>query len=60
MNTEVHRETKLLATKAIVSNYARNEKNSLSADELCDLIKKVYGAIEETVPEPEKRKVGLG
>lgn len=55
----ISREFKLLAAKDIVANFARSERNA-SADEICELFRKVYRTIDEVAPEPESRKVGLG
>ena len=61
MDDFVSRETKLNAAKDIVGNFIRGDYGKgLSADDVCKLIGKVYNAIEETVPDPEKRKIGLG
>ena len=61
MNMPVSRESKLMVTKDIVSNYVRGEGGkSLSPDELCDLVGKVYKTVDDLAPEPEGRRVGLG
>ncbi len=60
MEDRVSKESKLGATKDIVASYIKSDDNKLSEDDLCKLIKKVYSTIEEIVPEPEKRKIGLG
>jgi len=60
MEDRVTKETKLNVTKDIVASYIKGDNNKISPDELCGLIKKVFSAIEDVVPEPERRKVGLG
>lgn len=60
MEDRVSKEAKLSATKDIVASFIKGDDNKLTEDDLCALIKKVYSTIEEVVPEPEKRKVGLG
>lgn len=67
MEDRVNREAKLNAAKDIVAIYIKSsvikqgedQKLELSADDVCNLFKKVYETIEETVPN-ESRKVGLG
>ncbi|MBX2860871.1 MAG: hypothetical protein KTR14_06535 [Vampirovibrio sp.] len=61
MEQNVTKEAKLSMAKDIVANYVRGEKSpGLSADEVCDMLKKVYTTIEEIAPEKEKRPIGLG
>lgn len=67
MSDQVTREAKLNATKEIVCAYIKSavekegEKSAqaMSQDDLCKLIEKVYGTIDSTLPNKEK-KVGLG
>ena len=67
MDDRVSREAKLSAAKDIVMTYIKsavvkegeNQKLALSPDDVCSLFKRVYGTIEETVPDLA-RKVGLG
>lgn len=54
----VSREVKLMVTKDIVSHYVK-ERENLSADDVCDAIRKIYNTINEIAPEPEPRKIGL-
>lgn len=67
MEERVSKEMKLSATKDIVSSYIKasikegdRERPALSPDEVCELFKKVYNTIDETIPSAEHRKVGLG
>ncbi len=59
MDQRVSKESKLDAAKAIVASYAKNSNTSLSPDELCDVFKKVFATIDETLPAPDKGRVGL-
>lgn len=47
-------------TNAYVSSYNKENEKKLSPDEVCDAFKKFYKAVEEVVPEPGDRKIGLG
>ncbi len=58
MREKMSRESKLHVAKDIVASYARgNEK--ISADELCEILKKVYNAVDELVPDPDGHRIGL-
>lgn len=67
MEDRVSREAKLNAAKEIVATYIKSavikqgedQRLELSADEICELFRKVYGTIDEALPEVP-RKVGLG
>lgn len=61
MEDRVSKETKIHVAKDLVANYVRGEGGkNVNPDDLGSLFKKVYQSLEETFPEPEKRKVGLG
>jgi hypothetical protein len=63
MDDRITREAKLNATKDIIANYVKvaNEHHQpLSPDQVCEFFSKLYRTIDETVPDPEKRRVGLG
>jgi hypothetical protein len=67
MEDKVSREAKLNAAKEIVATYIKSavikkgedQKLDLSADEVCNLFRKVYDTIDETLPD-KTRRVGLG
>lgn len=67
MEDRVSREAKLNAAKDIVTTFIKsavvksgeNQRLEMSVDEVCDLFRKVFDTIEESVPNVP-RKVGLG
>ncbi|HEY9685573.1 MAG TPA: hypothetical protein V6C52_01210, partial [Coleofasciculaceae cyanobacterium] len=61
MEERISKEIKLLAAKDIVSSYLRGEGGrSIQADQIGQLLHQVYNSVEQLVPDPEKRRVGLG
>lgn len=62
LEERVPAESKLNATAQIVAAYLKSGENSNrpSQDEVCNLVKAVYHTIEETLPQPPERRVGLG
>ncbi len=67
MEDRVSREAKLNAAKEITIAYIKSavvkkgedQHLELSADEVCNVFRRVYDAVEQTVPN-QSRKVGLG
>lgn len=60
MEERVPREAKLNAAKDIVASYVRSEKGAaLSPDEVCEMLRKVYGTVDDLVPDPDGRRIGL-
>ncbi len=67
MEDRVSPEAKLNAAKEIVTAYIKsavvkngeNQKLEMSSDEVCEMFKKVFETIDESVPNVS-RKVGLG
>jgi hypothetical protein len=67
MEERVSKEMKLSAAKEIVAAYIKathkngdEERPALSPEEVCSFFKQVYTTIDETIPSPESRRVGLG
>lgn len=67
MEDRISREAKLNVAKEIVTTYIRSavvkngesQRLEMSAEDVCRLFQQVYQAVDETVPNPERR-VGLG
>jgi hypothetical protein len=61
MEDRVSKEQKLLAAKDIVSNYIRGEGGkNIAPEQLGHLFTQVFNTIDQTLPDPEKRRIGLG
>lgn len=61
MEDRVSKEQKLFAAKDIVSSYLKGEGGkNVSPDQIGQIFSKVFNTIDETIPDPEKRRVGLG
>ncbi len=58
MREKISKESKLHVAKDIVASYVRGNEN-LSADEVCELLKKVYNAVDDLVPDPNEQRIGL-
>lgn len=58
MEDRIPKDMKLSAAKDIVASYVRN--NQLKPAEVADLFKQIYRTIDETIPDPQKRSIGLG
>ncbi len=66
MEDRVSRESKLHVTKEIVSAYIKSmgemegeDRPALTIDEICEAMKRVYGTVNEMIPDAS-RKIGLG
>jgi len=61
---EEHRVTKdqkFSAARELVSNYLRGEgAKNVTPDQIGPLFTQVFNSIDEALPDPEKRRVGLG
>jgi|GEM_PF-1648567 len=61
---EEHRVTKdqkFSAAKELVSNYLRGEgAKNVAPDQIGTLFTQVFKSIDDALPDPEKRRVGLG
>lgn len=61
MEERISKEMKLLAAKDIVSSYLRGEGGrNIQPDQIGNLLSQVYSSVDQLVPDPEKRRVGLG
>lgn len=61
MDNHVTREQKLMIAKDIVSSYLRGDGGkNVAPDQLGPLFAQVFGSIDEAIPDPEKRRIGLG
>lgn len=61
MEDRVSKEIKLVAAKDIVASYLRGEGGkNVSPDQIGQIFSQVYGSIDQAIPDPEKRRVGLG
>lgn len=61
MDDRVSKEQKLYAAKDIVASYLKGEGGkSVAPDQIGHIFSQVYNTIDQTIPDPEKRKVGLG
>lgn len=61
MEDRVSKEVKLAVAKDIVSSYLRGEGGkSVSPDQIGAIFQQVFKTVDQTVPDPEKRRVGLG
>ena len=61
MDDRVSKEHKLLAAKDIVASYLRGEGGKhVQPDQIGGLFAQVFTSIDQNLPDPEKRRVGLG
>lgn len=61
MEDRVSKEIKLAAAKDIVASYLRGEGGkNIAPDQIGQLFKTVYSSVDQAIPDPEKRRVGLG
>ena len=61
MEDRIPKEQKLLAAKDIVASYLRGEGGkNVSPDQIGTIFTQVYNSIDQVIPDPEKRRVGLG
>jgi hypothetical protein len=57
----VSKEQKLFAAKDIVASYLKGEGGkNVSPEQIGQIFSQVFNTIDETIPDPEKRRVGLG
>jgi hypothetical protein len=47
-------------TNAYVSSYNKENESKLSVEDVCEAFKKIFGTVEEVVPDQGDRKIGLG
>lgn len=61
MDDRVSKEQKLMAAKDIVSSYLKGEGGKhVQPDQIGHIFQQVFSSIDQTLPDPEKRRVGLG
>ncbi len=61
MEDRITKEQKLFITKDIVSSYLRGEGGkNVTPDQIGEVFSKVFNSIDKTIPDPEKRRIGLG
>lgn len=61
MEDRVSKEVKLAVAKDLVSSYLRGEAGkNVSPDQIGQIFNQVYNAVDQVVPDPEKRRIGLG
>ncbi|WP_303673786.1 hypothetical protein [Vampirovibrio chlorellavorus] len=61
MEDRVSKEQKLFAAKDIVASYLKGEGGKhVSPEQIGHVFSQVFNAIDQTIPDPEKRRVGLG
>jgi hypothetical protein len=61
MEDRVSKEQKLMIAKDIVGSYLRGEGGkNVSPDQIGDVFARVFESIDKVLPEPEKRRIGLG
>ncbi len=61
MDDRISKEQKVAVAKDIVCNYLRGEGGrSIGPDQLGELFTKVFNSIDAALPDPEKRRIGLG
>jgi hypothetical protein len=57
----ISKEQKLQVAKDIVSSYLRGDGGkNVTPDQLGPLFNQVFQSIDSAMPEPEKRRIGLG
>ena len=61
MEDRVSKEHKLFAAKDIVASYLKGEGGkNVSPEQIGQIFTQVYSTIDQAIPDPEKRRVGLG
>lgn len=61
MEDKVSKEQKLFAAKDIVASFLKGEgAKNISPDQIGKIFTDVYNTIDTVIPDPEKRRVGLG
>lgn len=61
MDDRISKEQKLSAAKDIVASYLKGEGGkNVAPDQIGPLFSQVFNAIDQTLPDAEKRRVGLG
>ncbi|HEY9744791.1 MAG TPA: hypothetical protein V6C99_01085 [Oculatellaceae cyanobacterium] len=61
MEERVSKETKLAVAKDLVASYLRGEGGkNVDPSQIGDIFSQVYKKIDETFPDTEKRRIGLG
>jgi hypothetical protein len=61
MDDRISKETKLSAARDLVASYLRGEGGkNVAPNQIGEVFKQVYTSIDQTFPDPEKRRVGLG
>lgn len=61
MEDRVTKEQKLQAAKDIVASYLKGEGGkNVAPDQIGHIFTQVFNTIDQTIPDPEKRRVGLG
>jgi hypothetical protein len=61
MEDRVSKEMKLVAARDIVASYLRGEGGkSVQPDQIGQVFGQVFNSIDQAIPDPEKRRVGLG
>lgn len=60
MEDRVSKEQKLFAAKDIVASYLKGEGGKhVPVDQIGHVFNQVFNAIDQAIPDPEKRRVGL-
>lgn len=61
MDDRVSKEQKLMAAKDIVASYVRGEGGkNVAPEQIGNLFAQVFTSIDQSLPDPEKRRIGLG
>ena len=61
MEDRISKEQKLAAAKDIVASYLKGEgAKNVAPDQIGKVFTDVFNTIDTVIPDPEKRKVGLG
>lgn len=61
MEDRVSKEQKLSAAKDIVASYLKGEgAKNVAPEQIGKIFTEVYNTIDAVLPDPEKRRVGLG
>jgi hypothetical protein len=57
----ISKDQKFQAARELVASYLRGEGGkNVSPDQIGPLFMQVFKSVDETLPEPEKRRIGLG
>jgi hypothetical protein len=57
----ITKDQKFHVAKELVASYLRGEGGkNVSPDQIGPLFKQVFKSVDDTLPEPEKRQIGLG